>query len=251
MSIQVEPIIGVAIETTTHCNRRCSYCPNSVFERGLKENTQLIDPALFRKIIDDLAEMGFKGHLHPHLYGKPLTDPRLVSFMQYAHEKLPKAALRIFTNGDLLTPTLLDELKAAGVRDYVITLQSTDEQSLTRSIDKIEQLKRHAKAQNKDIKLVYRTRIAEAPLYNRGGLVDVEKLAPPYCLDNEGPTIINYRGDVLICCNDYLGQVVFGNVCHESLKDIWSKPEFVRIRRQVERKIYTLDICKKCAGVTS
>ena len=28
----------IDIETTTFCNRRCSYCPNSLFDRGLKEN---------------------------------------------------------------------------------------------------------------------------------------------------------------------------------------------------------------------
>ena len=63
LRIPVEPITCITIETTTYCNRRCSYCPNSVFERSSKKNTQLMNPALFRKIIDDLAEVGFKGQL--------------------------------------------------------------------------------------------------------------------------------------------------------------------------------------------
>ena len=71
LRVTVEPITFTTIETTTHCNRRCSYCPNSVFERGSKENTQLIDTALFRKIIDDLAEMGYKGsYLHTDMVSR-------------------------------------------------------------------------------------------------------------------------------------------------------------------------------------
>jgi hypothetical protein len=84
-SASAEPILHLDIETTTYCNRRCSYCPNSVFERSLRKNEHLMAPALFRKIVDELADISFKGSLSPHLYGEPLTDSRLISFMDYAH----------------------------------------------------------------------------------------------------------------------------------------------------------------------
>ena len=49
----------VFIETLTACNLRCSYCPNSVFERGLIKNNQEMDIVLFHKIIDELAELNW------------------------------------------------------------------------------------------------------------------------------------------------------------------------------------------------
>jgi MoaA/NifB/PqqE/SkfB family radical SAM enzyme len=175
--------------------------------------------------------------------------------MHYAHVRLPKATLTIFTNGDFLTPTLLDKLYAAGVRDYNITVHSADDPSLTDSVHRVMQLKKHAKDQNKDISLGYEVG-SQMPLGNRGGLVEVERdrrqpSVPPPCLWAHNPVTINYRGDVIICCNDYLGKVVFGNLCCESLEDIWSKSEFVKIRRQLERGVYTLDICKKCTRTAS
>jgi MoaA/NifB/PqqE/SkfB family radical SAM enzyme len=139
---------------------------------------------------------------------------------------------------------LLDKLYAAGVRDYRITLQSGDKTSLAGSVNRVLQLKKRAKDQNMDINLLYQTRLGEQALFNRGGLVEIDKLKPwpPRCLFADNPVAINYRGDVLICCNDYLGDVIFGNLCNESLEDIWSKPEFVKMRRQIERGVYELDI---------
>lgn len=242
---RVEPITDIDIETTTYCNRRCSYCPNSIFERSLRKNERLMSPALFRKIIDELVDMGFNGRINPLRYGEPLTDSRLISFMHYARERLPQATLKIYTNGDFLTAILLDQLYDAGVRDYLVTLHSTDEPSLTASINRMRQLKEHIKVTQKNINFAYQTYL-EMPLVNRGGLVVVDERKRPGWSCTDSALNITYSGDVLLCCDDYLGVTAFGNVQNESLIDIWSKPEFVRIRQELRRNVYSFDICKKC-----
>jgi len=68
------------IETLTACNLRCSYCPNSVYERGLIKNNQEMETKLFFKIINELAELNWIGDIQPHSYGEPLLDERLPSF---------------------------------------------------------------------------------------------------------------------------------------------------------------------------
>jgi 2-deoxy-scyllo-inosamine dehydrogenase (SAM-dependent) len=204
-----------------------------------------MSPALFRKIIDELADMGFDGCINPQRYGEPLTDSRLIQFMQYAHARLPRATLKLYTNGDFLTPALLDQLYDAGVRDYFITVHSADEPSFTDSINRISQLKKHMKNKRRNIKLEYQT-CYDMALCNRGGLVAVDERRQPTWSCTDEAIAISYRGDVLLCCNDYLGVAAFGNLQHESLIDIWSKPEFVKIRRELRRNVYTLDICKKC-----
>jgi 2-deoxy-scyllo-inosamine dehydrogenase (SAM-dependent) len=75
------------IETLTACNLRCSYCPNSVYERGLIKNNQEMETKLFYKIIDELAELNWVGDIQPHSYGEPLLDGRLPSFCSYIREK--------------------------------------------------------------------------------------------------------------------------------------------------------------------
>jgi cyclic pyranopterin phosphate synthase len=243
------PITDLNIETTTYCNRRCSYCPNSIFERSLKKNAREMSFSLFKKIVDDLAEMGFTGRISPQLYGEPLTDSRLVSRMEYANTTLPRAKLLIVTNGDFLTPTLLNQLRDVGVHDYFITIHDSDPRARKQSIERIKQLKKGAKRDKKDVTLEYQTVINPS---NRGGLIEItRRTPPPRCLDLDNALPINYRGDVLVCCNDYLGEVTFGNVQHESLKDVWTKPEFVKLREMLTKKVYSLDICKRCTGTLS
>ena len=56
----VDMFDGISIETTTYCNRRCSYCPNSTFDRGEKKNEKLMEVWLFKKIIDELRDIKYK-----------------------------------------------------------------------------------------------------------------------------------------------------------------------------------------------
>ena len=101
---------AVEIETTTVCNRTCSYCPNSAIKRPAGN----MDEALFRSIIDSLKEMDFSGRVSPHFYGEPLVDRRILKFIAYTREKLPKAFIKLFTNGDLLTYDLFLKLLESG-----------------------------------------------------------------------------------------------------------------------------------------
>ena len=45
----------IEIETTTFCNRKCTYCPNSEFERfGPADNFYMLDD-VFKKLINGLG----------------------------------------------------------------------------------------------------------------------------------------------------------------------------------------------------
>ena len=138
----------INIETTTYCNRRCLYCPNSVFERSLKKNEKLMSENVFKKIIDELAEINFKGRISPHFYGEPLLDKRLVDLMKYTHEKLPKAKLEIYTNGDLLKIDIFDKLYKVGVRHYVITLHGNEDEK-NKNQKRIDELMNYIKKNGK------------------------------------------------------------------------------------------------------
>ena len=101
----------------------------------------------------------------------------------------------------------------------------------------IVELVSYAEHHELDIELDYKT-LDDMHLYNRGGLLAVNSQPPPpRCLDADNPLAINYRGDVVLCCNDYLGAGVLGNLQHESLHEVWTKPEFVRLRRQLRRRV--------------
>ncbi len=58
---------------------------------------------------------------------------------------------------------------------------------------------------------------------------------------------ILWNGDVVLCCYDYDGFIVIGNVCEKPLSDIWQDKTVKRIRGLFkERKTGSLPLCANC-----
>jgi len=232
------------IEINTSCNRRCSYCPNSVFERGLIKNEQLMDEAIYYKLIDELAMINFRGRISPQLYGEPLLDHRLISFMAYTRKKLPKTHIVLISNGDALTIDTFHALIAAGVDKFSITQHGESMSS------HMQALFAHLDGQNNlSNKISYNRFNTTTPLYNRGGLVQpVIVNTVPRCSDPGNPVAIDHSGNVILCCHDYHSSVIFGNIRTERFLDIWFSPQYRAMRKQLRNGDYRLPICRKCIG---
>lgn len=233
----------VEVEINTSCNRRCSQCPNSIFDRGLIQNEKLMPTWLFHKIIDELAEIDFSGRISPHFYGEPLLDKRLVDFMRYAKKRLPKVTIIIFTNGDYLTFDKYMELVNAGVDEFHVT-----QHSLTMP-DGIKDLLRHFKSLiGLPVPIQYFILNDMSPLYNRGGLISVlNNYDIPNCaLRNFRNVFIDYEGNVVLCCNDYFSSIRFGNLKGKKLLDIWFDEKFKKVRRDLRAMYFNFPLCKRC-----
>lgn len=238
---------AVGIETTTHCNLRCSFCPNSKYDRGLKKNEKRMDEELFKKIIDELSEIDYCGIIRPFFYGDPLTDERMPELVRYIKKKLPKAKVYLNTNGVALSIPLYKKLYDAGI-DYLMISQYTPKM-LSNVKEFFEYMKTRPEKENKAKYRIFD--IKKLATSNRGGEIDVPQIAErPFCAyPGHYDLNINYKGDVLLCCNDYHGKVVFGNVKKEKIMDIWKKQYYAQIRKEVLNGIYKLPMCKKCMGI--
>jgi len=229
----------IYIETLTACNLRCSYCPNSVYERGLIKNNQEMDIELFNKIIDELADLNWVGEIQPHSYGEPLLDGRLPSFCSYIIQKIPLAKIAIFTNGELLNIDWYKKLVSVGVNRFNVTQHLKDQSKGT--LDVIKYREKHGYG---NVEFVY-TRLKH--INSRGGLVDVDEgELRQECNYPDHHVGISFDGQILICCNDYLNEAKVGNVKDEKLIDIWQKPIYKDIRTDIRSGNFTLDICKNC-----
>ena len=229
----------IQIETLTACNLRCSYCPNSVYERGLIKNNQEMDPELFYKIIDELAELNWVGEIDPHSYGEPLLDERLPLFCSYIRKKIPLATIGIYSNGELLNIDWYKKLVSAGVNKFRVTQHLDIESKGT--IDVIRYREKH---NSDNIEFTY-TRLKH--INSRGGLVDVDEgELRQECNYPDHHVGISFDGEIMICCNDYLNEVNVGNVSNEKIIDIWQKPIYKDIRTNIRSGNFTLDICNNC-----
>jgi len=229
----------IYIETLTACNLRCSYCPNSVYERGLIKNNQEMDPELFYKIIDELSDLNWVGEIEPHSYGEPLLDRRLPSFCSYIRQKIPLAKIGIYTNGELLNIDWYKKLVSAGVNKFRVTQHLDNESKGT-----LDVIRYREKQGYDNIEFTY-TRLKH--INSRGGLVDVDEgELRQECNYPDHHVGISFDGEIMICCNDYLNEVNVGNVSNEKIIDIWQKPIYKDIRTNIRSGNFTLDICNNC-----
>lgn len=230
---------SVEIETTSICNRTCTYCPNSTHKR----KSGYMEENLFYKIVDELAAIKFKGRFSPHFYGEPLYDTRIVQLLAYTRKKLPNVLIKLFTNGDLLTYDSFKELIEAGVD--VFRISQHDEAPSKNILDIYKRL--DSDTINRRIEFL-KYFDNEELLMNRGGLIEVKKnVEMLFCFFAEGITI-DYEGNMLLCCQDYMSKNIFGNLKTEKIVDIWNKDHYKILRDQIICGIWPVDICKSCTG---
>ena len=87
--------------------------------------------------------------------------------------------------------------------------------------------------------------------HNRCGLVPLkdcisyENLSKT-CDWPEGGITIDSKGQVLLCCRQWTDKPTYGNVQNEHISDIWKRAEFSRIRKNLRKGIFELELCNTC-----
>lgn len=59
---------------------------------------------------------------------------------------------------------------------------------------------------------------------------------------------IDCEGNVVLCCNDYNSNVVFGNISTSEISSIWNDKYYKKVRESTSRGVWLFDMCRKCAG---
>jgi len=238
----------IAIETTSLCNRVCSYCPESKQELRSQRFHGDMEEDIFHKIVDELSSLGYKDNVQLSNYGEPLLDQSLVSRASLVRTKLPKAHIYFGTNGDYLDSETMTKLIGAGVDEIMVTNHNSGGVFSDNMIEVISHLER-----NPNIRDHVHIRSGLTRLLTRGGLIEVPipmRMDGEYCRQGQHTITINAEGNVVICCNDYLGEVVLGNVSENTLMEIWNSEYYKKLRSDMNRKEFTEEICRRCTSLT-
>lgn len=257
----------IEVEITSFCNRKCEYCPNVSFDKLNSSGSFLIKDKILNNIIDQLRDINYNGTLAPHMYGETLAHPEIVEIT----EKISKSGIKldIFTNADYLNKDLLDKLRAAGLYKLSISkhsknLSNSSLKALRDLFDNITAFKgldineilekincQDIKINGLIIKVVdfYKDfHTSKDMLHNRGGELDLElnKKARPIGCNYVLHPVIDVEGNIVLCCNDYKGKHIMGNVMERHLYDIWKDPNNVWLRNKIYRGSLDLKICQEC-----
>ena len=225
---------NLEVEINSQCNLRCSTCPNKEHSRP---NSTLPTEVLWR-IVAELKSIGYAGSVSPHFYNEPLMDSRLADILEHVRRELPKVTITLFTNFTLMTPELYRRL-AKSADAFVVTV---DEPAVKRKVDAVS-----AHLTPEELSKLHTRSLNDTGMSNRAGAVDLAgKTVQPLaqCGIPEHYMVVDAVGDVHLCCNDYFGKALFGNVSERSLLSIWNDPLYVRARAQAKALAHPM--CRTC-----
>ncbi len=228
----------ISLEVSVFCNRTCSYCPNTSYETP----REFMSEEVFSTAIKRMQDIRYAGIVDFIFYNEPLLDPRLPELVKRVKDALPKCLPRVTTNGDPLTEDLLLRLVKAGVLAFYVTRHVPVKPGWD---DRINML---AKKYPQYVTVTDIMEIqAQVGLFTRAGLVKVEKeYKVKSCRAPEGAMHIDRYGEALLCCCDYFRKHSQGNIMNQGILEIWRGAEFARIRRNLNKGVAVLDICKNC-----
>lgn len=239
---QAAVLSTVEIETINRCNNDCSFCPanrNADIRPVMK-----MEQWVFEKIIDELADMDYRGRISLFSNDEPLLDNRIFDFLSYARKKLPNAYHSLFTNGILLTDDKFDKL--VNLLDYLRINNYNDDLELDKNIQKIVENNHD----EKKCQVMIEVRKKNQVLMNRGGLSPNNEIYYHYnsaCILPFVQMVIRPDGGVSRCCQDVYGNETLGNVKDNTIQEIWNGEKYRQYReKMLNGERCTVSYCKDC-----
>lgn len=233
----------VEIETINRCNGGCSFCPVSA--KNDPRKFTLMTEELFCKIINELAELHYKGEIALFSNNEPFLDERIIKFQKYAREKLPQARFLLFTNGTLLT---LDKfIEIIEYLDEIVIDNYNQKLELIPNCKNIVEYCEKQEALKNKVTVVLR-KIDEV-LSNRGGTAPNSREASypsAKCILPFRQIIIRPDGKVSLCCSDPLGKNTLGDLTEESILEVWHGSKFREVRKALNLGRGEWEYCKHC-----
>jgi radical SAM protein with 4Fe4S-binding SPASM domain len=221
------------IETQSHCNRSCWFCPR-VYDRsgayldadGAPVIVQM-PTATIIDILDQAQAMGFDGLVSFHFYSEPLLDKRNAEFARAARARGMKPYLH--TNGDVLKNN--DDLCAIVVELYAYVVVGLYDYQTD---GELQSLKDFWGKKLAGVDLKFSTigdvdaKSAKSMSIPRALVPTDRRIAVPDLTFKNGPChrplirmFLRYDGEMCFCCEDMNADFALGNINSATLEQLW------------------------------
>jgi radical SAM protein with 4Fe4S-binding SPASM domain len=261
----------VRIETTNHCQADCVFCPRSTIGRA----KGIMKQDVFEAVVEQCVRGGVR-LVHLHGYGEPLIDKQLPERIRFCKEAgIPR--VKIFTNGDLLRGDMAQRLLDCGLDEIKISIDGSDSAEFDRLriglshekvLENVRAFRRMRdaagstkpvivaatcqtsnRAQTKVMLDGVVDHIDFTHIHNWGGALgdaDPHRVRKP-CDRLWRTMTVLVNGDVALCCLDYSGKEVLGNVIQDRMMDIWNNARYNELRQlHRESRQSEIPLCSNC-----
>lgn len=266
------------IEPTNRCNLNCAICPD---KKNIKQGFMSIND--FQQIILNIKHTAKAIYLH--LHGEPLLHDRITDMVRFCKQNTD-AKISLSTNAVLLNKNLAEEIANTGLDEIVFSLDAYKQKTFKelkkadlfnaaneniryflsvkgdgkpRVIIKMVLTQLNKNEVNRFTKewSLYDCKVHVTKLSSWANqLEDYSCLStdtPNYYLDSRTPCadlwfkmVVNYTGKVLLCCYDYEGKHIIGDLLKESVQNIWNNDYLQNIRQGHLNSNFGDIMCKSC-----
>jgi radical SAM protein with 4Fe4S-binding SPASM domain len=262
----------IQIQTVSWCNRSCVFCPSGKFP----VEKVFMPVEVYHRIVKQLQMLNYTGRISPYLMNESFLDKRLPDLIAYTREHCPESWIAINTNGDALSETLLDRLFDAGLNSLDVNAYDSPAQhakhmalatrftarrgditlrtGYSNPFFQGDNIPRSTKLLNcRDMSFWeprFLAKIATPDLQNRSGNIPgARQIAAPLPLGCPRPSqqmYVNYRGEAVLCCNDWRFEVIMGDTAQTTLAEIWMNDKYQRYRHNLQQKNRAMPLCDTC-----
>lgn len=260
----------VQIESTNICNAKCVFCPRDDMHR----RQGIMSVELFRKIVDECVELGIT-HVRMHNYGEAFVDRKLVEKVRYAKEKGIKE-VGVISNGSLITEQAARGMIEAGLDAINISVDASGKDvfestriglkydKVIANIERLVRLREESGKRRPKLILSFvrqnnsadeqafiehwrqiADKIHITDLHNWGGTLHQESNVNYPCYRPWLTFTVLWDGRVSLCCADFDGHTILGDMNTSSIKEIWNNDLFRAVRRE-HLESGGPDICRAC-----
>lgn len=271
----------VNIESTSHCNAKCLTCPHPHHERL----RGIMDDDLYEKVLDECVALGVK-KIHLQNFGEPLIDRKLPQKIKMAKDR-GVGTVKIISNASALTEDKARALIEAGLDEIKVSFDGLSKEvfenvrvglkyeRIVANLEGLIRIRRELGRNNPKIQLMFVAikenefeeagfvdrwrgvvdRVDVTRAHNWGGSEHVNGTSEPknktgfQCMRLWQTFTVLWDGRVSICCIDYEGSEIVGDMRTESMEDIWHGARLARIRESHNRgEFEQIPICSNCTA---
>ena len=204
-----------------------------------------MDEVLFKKIIDELSEMGYSGRLALHSNNEPFLDNRIIDFAKYARAQVTNAFIYLYTNGTLVTMDKFNEI--IPYLDKMVIDNYDDDLKLHQNAQAIHRLcKRNLLL---DRKVEIHIRKVHEVLSTRGGQSpnnQKKETLRMSCVLPYKQMIVRPDGKTSLCCNDPYGKNTLADLNRMTLVEAWYSERYKKVRKALRKGRSKVNLCQYC-----
>lgn len=237
---------SITVNPTELCNRTCGFCPRSNSKKYPNQNLHISSETV-SSLSKKLSDFGYKGRLGWSGNGEPLLTENFLDHVKLVANENPNLSVHeINTNGDRLTPNLIEQLYSAGINHIIVSVYDGEE-----SLRKFKGLFSGYDDADYTLRISYGYRNPEG-FTNRSGFVSVNSEKISEFKDNKCylpfyKLVIDWNGDILVCCEDWGRKSKSDlNINTHTLSEIWNSEKLGSYRDSLVRGNRILSPCNNC-----